>query len=125
MHDFQAIESLMDDYFRILHEGDIEATESMFMPECDLWCPQDDGTTAHMTLPQYLQAIASRTPPKDAGHPRYGRVLMIDMSSDKTALVKVACAVQPRYFIDYLTLVKDDGRWRIAAKVYFVERVEA
>lgn len=124
MNDFQAIEKLMDEYFRILHEGDIEATKSIFMPQCNLMCPMPDNSIAHMTFPEYIQAVGSRTSPKDAGYPRFGRVLSIDQSSDKTALVKVECAVQPRYFIDYLSLVKDNGNWRIAAKVYCVTKVE-
>ena len=124
MHDFRAIEALMDDYFRILHEGDVEATRAMFLPECSLFCPQPDGSLTHMTMPDYLKAVSGRTAPRDAGHPRYGRVLSIDQSSERTAFVKVECAVQPRYFVDYLTLVKLEGHWRIAAKVYFVSRTE-
>lgn len=124
MKDFQAIEALMDDYFRSLHEGDIEATKSMFMPQCDLMCPMPDDTIVHMTLEEYIKLIGGRTSPKAAGYPRFGRVVSIDQSSDRTAFAKVECAVQPRYFTDYLSLVKDDGRWRIAAKVYCVTRVE-
>ena len=123
MTDFQEIEELMNEYFRVLHEGDIEATKAMFMPECDLWCPREDGI-GHMTMPQYLEAIASRASPRESGFPRYGRIVSIDVSSDRTAFAKVDCAVQPRFFTDYLTLVKADMRWRIAAKVYFVSRVE-
>ena len=125
MHDFQAIEALMDEYFRILHEGDVEATRAMFLPDCGLFCPQPDGSLTHIAMPDYLKAIAARTAPKDAGYPRYGRVVSIDQSSERTAFVKVECAVQPRYFVDYLTLVKVDSRWRIAAKVYFVSKTEA
>ena len=124
MRDLQAIEALMDEYFRILHEGDVEGTRGMFLPECGLFSPQPDGSVMHMTLLSYLGAVASRTAPKDAGYPRFGRVVSVDQSSDRTAFVKVECAVQPRYFTDYLTLVKVDGRWRISSKVYFVSKIE-
>ena len=114
----------MQDYFRILHEGDVDGIKSVFMPFCDLSCPQDDGTIAHMSLEEYIGAVSSRTAPRDAGYPRFGRLVSIDQSGPNTAFVKVDCAVQPRYFTDYLSLVKDRGTWRIAAKVYTVTKVE-
>ena len=125
MSDTTAIEALMQDYFRALHEGDIAASKRIFMPTCDLTAPQDDGSVAHMTYEQYHDLVASRTSPKDAGYPPYGSILSIDQSGPRTAMVKVDCAVQPRYFIDYLTLIKTDADgWRIAAKVYYVAKTE-
>lgn len=49
----------------------------------------------------------------------------MDQSGPNTALVKLDCAVQPKYFIDYLSLVKTAEGWKIAAKVYFVRTVQA
>lgn len=124
MNDFQAIEQLAHDYFRLLHEGDVAAAGAMFLPQCNLLCPMPDNSITHMTLDQYVAIVAGRTSPKDAGHPLFGRVISIDQSSEKTALLTVECAVQPRYFTDYLSLIKDNGRWRIAAKVYCITRVD-
>lgn len=124
MKDFQAIEELADEYFRTLHEGDIEATRAIFLPQCNLLCPMPDGSITHMTFEDYVKLIGGRTSAKEAGYPRFGRVLSIHQSSEKTALLTVECAVQPRYFIDYLSLVKDNGKWRIAAKVYCITKVE-
>ncbi|BCH29883.1 hypothetical protein MesoLjLc_18130 [Mesorhizobium sp. L-8-10] len=124
MKDFERIETLMDEYFRVLHEGDVDATKAMFMPNCHLFAPQSDGSVTVLDLEAYVKLVASRKSPKDAGYPRYGRVVSIDQSSDNTAFVKVECAVQPRYFVDYLTLVKENDRWRIAAKIYCVTKVQ-
>ncbi len=125
MSDTAEIENLVQEYIRILHEGDVEASKQMFLPSCDLTMPNDDGSITHMTYDQYHDLIASRTSPKDNGYPRYGSMLSIDQSGPRTALVKVDCAVQPRYFVDYLALVKtDEAGWRIAAKVYYVAKTE-
>ncbi len=123
MSDFKEIEEMMWDYFRILNTGDVAGIEAMFLPQCNLVCAQEDGSATVMMLGQYKDAVGKRTAPKDEGYPVYGRTVSIDQSGPQTAVVKVDCAVQPRYFTDYLTLVKEKGRWRIAAKVYYVTAV--
>ena len=41
------------------------------------------------------------------------------MSGPETAFVKVECQIPPRYFTDYLNLLKlKDGHWRIVAKTF-------
>ena len=126
MSDTTEIEALMQEYFRVLHEGDVEASKRIFMPTCDLSAPGDDGGVAHMTYEQYHDMVAARTSPKERGYQPYGSILSIDQSGPRTASVKVDCAVQPSYFLDYLTLIKTDADgWRIAAKVYYIAKTEA
>ena len=119
-----AIEELMHDYFRILHEGDTAGIERIFLPTCELNCPNADGSLTHMTREEYINAVSGRETPIGLGYPKIGTVMLIDQAGPNMALVKVDCAVQPRYFTDYLTLIKQDGEWKIAAKVYYVTKVE-
>lgn len=123
MTDLARIEAMMQDYFTNLHDGDPAGIDAMFLPECDLTCANDDGSTTHMTLAEYKALVASRPSPQSKGYPVYGHVVSIDQSGPNTALAKVDCAVQPKYFIDYLSLVKKDGDWKIAAKVYYVKKI--
>lgn len=124
MSDIQAIEALLQDYFTTLHTGDLNDIKRLFLPTCDLTNVQDDGTIAHMSYEDYLTAVKNRPSPQSAGYPVYGQILSIDQSGPRTAMAKVDCAVQPRYFIDYLTLAKTPDGWRIAAKVFYVTKVE-
>ncbi|NJO32733.1 MAG: nuclear transport factor 2 family protein [Rhodospirillales bacterium] len=39
-------------------------------------------------------------------------------SGPETACVKVECAIPPRYFTDYLTLLKFKDGWRIVSKTF-------
>ena len=48
-------------------------------------------------------------------------ILMLDQSGPATAFVKVKCQIPPRYFHDYLNLLKIDGKWIIVQKIYTVE----
>jgi hypothetical protein len=48
-------------------------------------------------------------------------VLKIDLISPTMAYVKLKCAIPPRFFTDQLSLLKIDGRWQIAQKVFMTE----
>jgi len=124
MPDYAEIEVLMHEYFRLLHEGDVKGIERMFMPTCNLSCAMADGSVTHMTRTEYMTAVASRKAPKELGYPCVGRIVSIDQSGPHTAVAKVECAVQPRHFTDYLTLIKENDSWRIASKIYYVNSVE-
>ena len=52
------------------------------------------------------------------------RILQIDQASPTAAFVKLQCAIPPRYFTDYLSLLKVEGRWQVAQKVFATERRE-
>jgi Putative lumazine-binding len=48
-------------------------------------------------------------------------VLSIDLVGPTMAYVKLRCAIPPRFFTDQLSLLKIDGRWQIAQKVFMTE----
>ncbi|CAM3746476.1 nuclear transport factor 2 family protein [Parendozoicomonas haliclonae] len=119
MSELASIEQLTTDYFRSLHEGDLETIRRLYHPACMLMC--GDGRDINtMTMAQYLEVVSERVPPKEAGQPLFGSVVSIDLAGSETAMVKVNSAVQPRFFEDYLTLAKEAGAWKIVAKVYRV-----
>ncbi|WP_164658375.1 nuclear transport factor 2 family protein [Tropicibacter sp. Alg240-R139] len=124
MPDIAVIEAMMQDYMIGLHEGDVAAIDKQFLPECDLCCTNEDGSYIHMALQQYKDLVEGRRSPKELGYPVYGHVVHIDQSGPNTAFVKIDCAVQPKYFIDYLSLIKTNGEWKIASKVYYAKKYE-
>ena len=89
----------------------------MFHPDCHLF-HRDGDRIGSVPLRDYLQILRTRKAPKDAGHPLSGQVLAVDMTGSDTALLKVDAWVGKHRFTDYLSLVRDDGGWRIVAKVY-------
>ena len=100
MSDLIQIESLLHEYFRVLHEGDIKCSKKIFLPTCDLSAPQDDGCVTHYTYAQYHDLVAARTSPKANGYPRHGVIVSSDPSGPRTDFAKDDCAVQPSYFTD-------------------------
>ena len=45
-------------------------------------------------------------------------------ASATMAFVKLKCAIPPRFFTDYLSFLKVEGRWQIAQKVFATETRE-
>ena len=62
--------------------------------------------------------MRERPSPKAQGLARDDGIVWLDQSGPTTAFVKVRCQIPPRYFTDYLSLLKLDGRWTVAQKVF-------
>jgi hypothetical protein len=66
--------------------------------------------------------VESRPSAKSKGLPRTDRIVSIDFSGPETAFVKLECSLHPRYFTDYLTLLKLPEGWRVVSKTFRTER---
>ncbi len=115
--DRSAIEQTIRTYFDGLYEGDAEKLASVFHPTSALTWEQD-GKVGVLPRDQWCEAVRTRPSPKSRDLPRDDAILLIDQSGPTTAFVKVKCQIPPRYFTDYLNLLKVDGKWVIVQKVY-------
>lgn len=115
--DHAAIEQTVQTYLDGLYEGDADKLASVFHENSALTYEQDGKLTV-LPRERWLQAVRERPAPKAKGLARDDAILMIDQSGPTTAFVKVKCQIPPRYFTDYLSLLKVDGRWVVAQKVF-------
>jgi Putative lumazine-binding len=115
--DRNAIEQTVQTYLDGLYEGDADKLASVFHDTSALTYEQD-GKLVVLPREQWLKAVRERPKPKDKGLPRDDVILMVDQSGPATAFVKVKCQIPPRFFTDYLNLLKIDGRWVVAQKVF-------
>ena len=120
----KAIEEAVQTYLDGLYEGDAEKLASIFHPTSAL-TGDIDGKLTIVPRDQWLQVVRNRPSPKSQNQPRYDEILQIDIAGPTTAFVKVKCAIPPRFFTDYLSLLKLDGRWQVAQKIYAAETREA
>lgn len=118
--DRSAIEQSIQTYFDGLYEGDADKLASVFHETSALTWEQD-GQVAIWTLAQWMKAVRERPSPKAKGLARDDAILMLDQSSASAAFVKVRCQMPPRYFTDYLSLLKLGGRWVVVQKVFATE----
>jgi len=115
--DRNAIEQTVQTYLDGLYEGDADKLASVFH-ETSALTYEHNGKLTVLPLAQWLKAVRERPAPKAKGLPRDDAILMVDQSGPTTAFVKVKCQIPPRYFTDYLSLLKVDGRWVVAQKVF-------
>jgi hypothetical protein len=115
--DRKAIEQTVQTYLDGLYEGDADKLASVFHDTSALTYEQD-GKLVVLPREQWLKAVRERPKPTEKGLPRDDVILMIDQSGPATAFVKVKCQIPPRFFTDYLNLLKIDGRWVVAQKVF-------
>jgi hypothetical protein len=118
--DRRAIEQTIQTYLDGLYEGDADKLASVFHETSALTYEQDGRLTV-LPRAQWLQAVRERPAPKAKGLPRDDVILLVDQSGPTTAFVKFKCQIPPRFFTDYLSLLKIDGRWVVAQKVFATE----
>jgi hypothetical protein len=118
--DLDAISAAVQTYLDGLYEADADKLATVFHPTCALTHMTPEGL---QIIPRdtWLASVRTRRSPKDQGLARHDRVLMLDRVGPTMALVKLNCAIPPRFFTDLLSFLKIDGRWQVAQKVFETE----
>ena len=119
--DVKAIEDVIRRYLDGLYEGDADKIAGVFHPTSALTSVAEGGAIVITPRDEWLGKVRSRPSPKTQGLARHDKVLAIDLISPTMAYVKLNCAIPPRFFTDQLSLLKIDGRWQVAQKVFTTE----
>lgn len=114
------IEAVVRTYLDGLYEGDGAKIAAAFHPVSHLYNVVD-GAVVDLPRENWLEMIAGRAKPSDTGFVREDRILAMDMAGEDAACVKVNCCIPPRYFTDYLLLLKTSEGWRIVSKSFNTE----
>ncbi|NMO16792.1 nuclear transport factor 2 family protein [Pyxidicoccus fallax] len=111
-------------YLDGLYFADAERLARVFHPRARYFSTAE-GHLKEMDMPTYFEVVRGRVAAAASQQPRYDRLMALDIAGPHTALVKLECALAPRHFTDYLSLVKDEGCWRIISKVFEVRQLPA
>jgi hypothetical protein len=119
--DRKAIEAVVQTYLDGLYEGDADKLAAAFHPTSALtqWW---EGELKVTPRDAWLEAVRNRPSPRTLGLSRADEILSIDQVGPEMAHVKLRCAIPPRHFTDLLALLKIDGRWQVAQKVFMTEQ---
>ena len=112
--DYKTIEELLHDYFDGLYEGDVEKLRNIFHD--DAWLK---GNNFRKSRDEWLEAVANRPVPEKEGMDYAFKVLSLDIEGDQ-AMAKVDVPLLAAHFIDFLGLLKEDGKWKIVNKMYTI-----
>ena len=114
-----AIEKTLWTYLDGLHEGDAEKIGRRFTPS--RISTRNRTETWLMSRAKNGSTWCAAALGKSQGLARHDRIVTIDQSGPVSAFAKVECALPPRFFVDYLTLLKTKDGWRIVAKAFKTE----
>lgn len=116
------IGDVLRDYFDALYFCDVDKLQSVFHPKA-IYATADETPLLYRTMEEYVPVIAARQSPASRNEVRRDHIDAIDLAGENTAVARVRCSIGQRDFVDFLTLVRTDGRWRIIAKVFqIIER---
>jgi len=115
--EIEAVEKVVWTYLDGLHEGDTGKLAQAFHEVSHLYSVSDGGV-ADLPREKWFEFVKGRASPESKGLKRTDRIVSIDFSGPETAFVKVECSIHPRYFTDYLTLLKLNGGWKVVSKTY-------
>ena len=107
----------MNLYFDGIYYSDVARLAQVFHPHAIYVCATD-MPLVYKNMEEYFAIVAAREAPASRGEARVDEVVSIDMAGENTAFVKAHCAIGPKYFTDFLTFIRVDGRWQIISKVF-------
>ena len=110
--EFEAVISLVGEYFHGLHQGDVEKLRSIFHADAFLKAPG-----LRRSLNEWLDAVVSRPIPAEQNQAFNFKLLSVEIIKDQ-AMVKLECPLFEHAYVDYLGLLKEDGQWLIVNKMY-------
>ena len=114
--DHHAIVQVLEDYFSGLYTGDVDLLRSVFHPEAASFS-DIGGQGYHKPVEDWFADVANRTSSAQLGERCNMRVLSVDVLHS-IAMAKVHVPARGFDYYNYLSLLRQDGRWLIVNKVF-------
>lgn len=114
---YPAVAAVLNDYFDGLYFSDAAKLATVFHPDARYVCATETPLV-HLGMAEYLPIVAKRESPASRRETRRDRILSVEFGGPAMAFARVECAIGPKFFTDFLTLIRVDGRWQIIAKVF-------
>ena len=117
MNAFTEVSSALKPYFDGLYESDTRKLAQIFHPTAVYACATS-GELLRLDMDAYFKLVDKRPSPASRNETRRDAIVSIEFAGPVTAFVHAKCAIGTKYFTDFLTLIRVDGRWHIMAKVF-------
>ena len=123
INEYAAVTQALGTYYDGLYHGDTAMLRKIFHPDAR-YVTASNGELLHLDMPSYLSKVEARESPANIGEP-YGYTLeSIEFAGAVTASVRMRSFMLGKHFIDFLSLIRVDGEWRIISKVFHYETQE-
>lgn len=124
MTPFNDVHEVLETYFDALYFCDTDKLTHVFHSRA-IYATADEQPLLFRTMDEYVPVVKARTSPASRNELRTDVVDSIEFAGENTAFARVRCAIGGRDFTDFLTLVREDGEWRIIAKIFQIEERHA
>jgi hypothetical protein len=114
--DLAGVRAALDAYLAGHATGDGAHFREAFHPAAQLFWNRN-GAFSTRTSAEYIAGSSGRPPADEAQ--RHRRIVMIDITGD-AAIAKIELDYPAALFVDYMSLLKVDGTWRIVNKTFHV-----
>ena len=114
-----AVRATLKAYFDALYDSSSAGMRGIFHPR-GLYVTADESPPLFRDRETYLAVLAARESPASRGEARRDHIDHIEFAGDNTAWARVRCSIGKRDFVDLLTLVYDQDKWQIVAKVFHI-----
>lgn len=119
--DIAEVEIAVWAYLNALHDGNVEGLARAFAPTSALYASAD-GAAMALAIEPWLDRVRNRKSARDSGYEARNQIHSIEVVGGM-AMAKVSSEFPPKRFTDFLSLVRTNEGWRIAAKTYDAEDV--
>lgn len=116
MHDHQAVLEAVGAYCRGVYSGDIGVLKPVFHSKAALFA-EVRGQPYYKPLDEYLAVVTNRKSPEVQGEPFLMKPIAVEVTHE-IAFAKVHCPMLGFNYTDYLSFVREDGRWVIVNKLF-------
>ena len=118
--DFAGVAGVLGLYFDGLYHSDTKRLAQVFHPKAQ-YVSVTDGTLLYRDMAEYFPVVDARPSPASRNEDRRDEIVSVEFAGPNTARAVVRCAIGPRHFTDFLTLIRLDGRWQVISKVFHYE----
>lgn len=115
--EYAAVAQALSTYYDGLYHGDTSALGEVFHPDAR-YVTASSGKLLHLDMKSYLPKVEARQSPESLGE-SYGYTLeSIEFAGSTAASVRMRSSMLGKHFIDFLSMINVDGKWRIISKVF-------
>ena len=117
MTEFSAVFDVLETYFDGLYRAEAGKLATAFHPKA-IYATADETPLLYRTMGEYFMVVVKRVSPASRNETRRDVIEAIEFAGQNTAFARVRCSIGAKGFVDFLTLVRTDGAWRIMAKTF-------
>jgi len=119
MSELDRIKTLADKYFESLYDANADEMAAIFHPNGMLYFAKGSETTV-LSRDQYIDVLSARASPRSQNAARRDELLGICINSPNVATITLRVLLSGKHYADQLSLVREQGAWRIVAKLYYL-----